>query len=84
MSTVVGTVNLCDCCLVMLANGDRSGCDEYCTREDHPADLCAQLAMVAPGMTVVPGDDHDEFSRVPCDGCASLLAGGRTECPVLS
>lgn len=74
---------LCDCCLVWLANNDDSGCAGTCGPDDHPEGLMGQWNDV--NGQVVPGDESDRhaFSTVQCDGCGTHLAGTRTSCPVV-
>ena len=68
---------LCDCCLIMLANQDQSGHDDGCDNS-HSAPMSAW-----DGGTLAPSDGVDsedtlDFSRRPCLGCGTHLAGRRT------
>lgn len=63
------TRTVCDCCLLMIANGDASACRDY-YGHDHPS---CQLAHA------VPGDSSDTVTvwrPWSCDGCGRELLPG--------
>lgn len=77
-------VNICQCCLMALANGDESGCRDFWNHrdgegKDHPAGLMGKLE----GYWVAPGDGEAFFSTSECDGCGDRLHGDRFECVIV-
>lgn len=69
MIGVVDTADVCDCCLLMIANADDSGCRDY-FGHDHPTcDL--------PG--AVPGDESNDetvWHEWTCAGCGTEILPG--------
>jgi hypothetical protein len=83
MITAVYDVRLCTCCVLLLANDDRTGCDDTCSTDSHPRGLLAALALL-PGEVCVPGSgEPDPFGTDTCDGCGTRLAGERHTATVL-
>ena len=64
-------VLLCPCCIVYLANDDKSGCDYEHNHLDPPEPLLSAIGrVVEPGDELVPGSaDSDVKRRFRCDGC---------------
>lgn len=63
------TVDVCDCCLIMIANGDESGCRDY-YGHDHPSCSIGRA---------VPGDASDTVTRWfrwDCAGCGQTMLPG--------
>lgn len=73
---VIDETLACDCCVVAAANADTSGHDYYCDGEPEP------LILITKGWAVV-GEPYADFSRLPCGGCGSRLAGARHHMSVL-
>lgn len=63
----------CVDCLLALANADYTGVD--LARETAVRSGLQRLAN--DGLELSVGDEHDAFSRTPCDVCLSPLAGQR-------
>lgn len=63
----------CVDCLMAIANADYTGMD--LTRETAVRSGLQRLAN--DGLELWIGDEHDAFSRTPCDVCLSPLAGER-------
>lgn len=84
-------LRLCTCCTGWEANRDASGCEAHCEPashpDAHPEDLMGSAGVAPYRVTLdyapVNGGDEDlelvtdEFSRTPCDGCETRLAGTR-------
>lgn len=83
--TTLDTIQVCEDCLMAIANGDYTGLDYWypeAEAEERHREIDAGIASFSPA-TLHPGDDHDEFSRRPCECCGSDLAGARHEVIVL-
>lgn len=53
-------VEICSCCLLWLANNDRTGCDDTCNPADHPIGLMGHLVLRA-GEVCVPGSEPERY-----------------------
>lgn len=69
MRLTFATLSVCECCLLMAANG------ECCADAEHGGDGKEPLSL-ATGH-VVPGTEALGFSWGTCEGCGSTLAGDR-------
>ncbi|HSX68445.1 hypothetical protein [Nocardioides sp.] len=78
MATITGDLKVCDCCALMLANGDDSGCRDY---YGHTHDAGALLPMTS----VIAGDPEEWQGSHPwlCDGCDEWQAWGSNRWPVV-
>lgn len=61
MATIAGEYRVCDCCALMIANGDESGCRDY---YDHGHRTCT-----LPGPAAIAGDEYTSRGGFLCDGC---------------
>lgn len=59
--TQTDVLGLCDCCALMLANGDESGCRDYHGHE-HPS-------IEVPVHTVLTDESDQPVHGFVCDGC---------------
>jgi len=91
VDTLIGTIWVCQCCMLSHANG------ECCTDDDHGGDGIPPWSSLERGYTMTMGlldEEHechdndgnrpdecdcerDTFSKSRCDGCGSWLAGER-------
>lgn len=62
-------VNLCECCAIVAANGDDSGCRSYHEHEDHALNASTGYVSVDEYM----GEDE----TFTCDGCGWSIVRGR-------
>jgi hypothetical protein len=95
-SDITADLTLCDCCLIVLANDDHSGCDEPAGTDTHPEPVASFPAEnLTPADTVAPccspDDDQDtghrsasSFYASTCDGCGTRLAGTRHHAVVIT
>lgn len=69
-------LHLCDCCGIMVANADDSGCRFYCG--DAHADRVATFpGYLGENFTVAVGADEYVDSRArACDGCGDTINRG--------
>lgn len=63
------TVNLCECCAVVAANGDDSGCRDYHEHENHALNATTGPTWVDEFM----GEDE----TFTCDGCGWSITRGK-------
>jgi hypothetical protein len=73
MITIGGKGWACQDCTILIANGDAPA-------DLGPATLAEYLERVekrTAGTIVVMGDEHDDFSWMPCDVCGGNLGGDR-------
>lgn len=72
MSLEMTPISICQCCLLVLANG------ECCDEHDGPEPM-NKLA----GYWVAPGDGEGGFSWTECEGCGQTLGGDRYEATII-
>jgi hypothetical protein len=71
-------INICETCLVLVANGEHAPCDEPCEACDNYAAAVASLAE--DGYRVALGTGGEGFfSWSPCDLCGDPYGGHRYE-----
>ena len=83
--SVLDTIQVCDDCLAVIANGDYTGLDYYYSpdkAEERQEQIDAGIASFAPAH-LSAGEDETEFSTRQCECCGFGLAGRRYEVFVL-
>jgi hypothetical protein len=83
--TIVGTVEVCECCMLAAVNGDVCDCGD-----DHDRKVSAGLDrltenrdQIVPGFNSETGEGINEFTWRPCECCRSHLGGGRHTMSIL-
>lgn len=61
MYEIHDTIQVCDCCLILVANGDESGCRDYYSHTHKPFDVS--------GMWAVSDTQGPEGYEWDCAGC---------------
>lgn len=59
--TTTDTLALCECCALLIANGDESGCHDYYGHDHQSADV--------PAHTVLTDESDQPCHGFTCDGC---------------
>ncbi len=68
MSLTFVTVNLCECCAIVAANSDDSGCRDYHEHPDHALNAATGYVSV---------DEHMGTDETfTCDGCGWSIVRG--------
>lgn len=78
---------VCSDCLMVIANGDYTGLDNYVDGDDRAEEIDAGLERATEnGEHIVAGDSENDsdFSAMQCDCCRTRLAGSRHHCVLLS
>lgn len=73
--TITDELSLCDCCALVVANGDESGCRDYYGHTHAPAEV--------PFHTAVDGDPIPSPRGFTCDGCGEGQGAYANEWPAV-
>ena len=68
--TAIREATVCECCLLVIANGDDSGCRDYYGHDHATCSL--------PGAVVGDAEGYDRWQPWTCEGCGTDLLPGAT------